>query len=258
MTLSKTTHSKFVPNSYDWLKLAAIITMIIGHFGRFFEPDIDMYRGIGRMAMPLFLFLVGYSGKYGISKNLLFLGLAVTFYKYAIGFDFYAANILITIFCARWLLAIISANNWAFSYRKAFITIALLGASFYGLNYGPLGFMFALIGAYMRFVPKHYLRHWVLLGALVAEYILQTYDHHHTATYHALFLVVSVALFFAFRAFYIRTLDTGIRPINQLVLWISRHTLAISSLHYVLFATISRIFVITEGETPLLEWLRML
>jgi hypothetical protein len=257
MTLSKTTHSKFIPNSYDWLKLAAIITMIIGHFGRFFEPDIDIYRGIGRMAMPLFLFLVGYSGKYGISKNLLFLGLAVTFYKYAIGFDFYAANILITIFCARWLLAIVSADDWAFSYRKAIITVAVLCASFYGLNFGPLGFMFALIGAYMRFAPKHYLRHWLLLGALVADFILQTYDHHHTATYHAIFSAVSVALFFAFRAFYIRTLDTGIRPINKIVLWISRHTLAISSLHYVVFATLSRMFVITEGETPLLEWLGM-
>lgn len=246
MNVPKPSYSKLYPNSYDLLKVAAIVTMVLGHFGRFLVPEEDMFRGIGRMAMPLFLFLVGYSGKYGISRNLLFLGLAVSLYKYLIGFGFHKANILVTIFFARWVLAVFETQDWAITPFKIAVGVGLLAASFFVLNYGPLGFMFAFLGAYIRFGTRAHIYTLTLL-ALIIDYLFQTYDSHHSIEYHGLFVLVSVVLFVVFTQFRVITCDTSRALLNKVIIWISRHSLIISNVHYVLFATLSKMFVLTEG-----------
>lgn len=40
------------------LKLIAATSMIIDHFGAIFAPDVEIYRSIGRLAFPIFCFLL--------------------------------------------------------------------------------------------------------------------------------------------------------------------------------------------------------
>lgn len=41
-----------------YLKIIALISMIIDHYGAIFEDNIDMYRIIGRIAFPIYCFLL--------------------------------------------------------------------------------------------------------------------------------------------------------------------------------------------------------
>ena len=58
------------PNLYDYLKIAAIVVMIIDHAGFFLLPELVVFRVIGRLAFPVFLFLVGLNGFYRRSRAL--------------------------------------------------------------------------------------------------------------------------------------------------------------------------------------------
>lgn len=61
------------PNLYDYLKILAIILMIIDHIGYFLYPDVLRLRVIGRLAFPIFFFLIGRNGSSRISYELIFL-----------------------------------------------------------------------------------------------------------------------------------------------------------------------------------------
>jgi peptidoglycan/LPS O-acetylase OafA/YrhL len=47
--------------SYDFVKFAAIVLMIVDHIGHFYYPDEMWLRAIGRLSAPIWLFLIGYA-----------------------------------------------------------------------------------------------------------------------------------------------------------------------------------------------------
>lgn len=59
------------PNYYDILKVIAIVFMIIDHIWYFFFPHLIILRILGRISMPIFLFLVWYNNSSHISRSLL-------------------------------------------------------------------------------------------------------------------------------------------------------------------------------------------
>ena len=50
------------------IKIIAVITMFIDHFGLMFYPDNMALRAIGRLAMPLFAFMIAESARYTKNK----------------------------------------------------------------------------------------------------------------------------------------------------------------------------------------------
>lgn len=58
------------PNLYDYIKIVALLSMIIDHLGYFVFPDEIWLRIVGRLAFPLFLLLVGYNWSYRTKKRL--------------------------------------------------------------------------------------------------------------------------------------------------------------------------------------------
>ncbi len=65
-------------NSHDLVKVAAVAAMVIDHAGWLFVDNNIWMRIVGRMAAPLFFFLVGYSGSYRFKRELLALGVALS------------------------------------------------------------------------------------------------------------------------------------------------------------------------------------
>lgn len=47
--------------SYDLLKCAAVIIMVIDHVGFYFYPENLWFRAVGRIGFPVWFFLVGYA-----------------------------------------------------------------------------------------------------------------------------------------------------------------------------------------------------
>ena len=107
--LEKKTIENIRPNLYDYLKVFAIIAMIIDHIGYYLYPELEVLRRIGRFAFPIFLFLVGFNGKYTWSRKVFYSALivqcvmrAMLFYTGPRSFTF---NILFSILLARGILA---------------------------------------------------------------------------------------------------------------------------------------------------------
>lgn len=150
--LFKTFDYGTVPNSYDILKAIALLTMIVDHVGNYFFPDMLWVRVIGRIAFPIFLFLVGYCGVYRFNPWLLAGAIAIWTSAYLTGFPLLPLNILFAIFLWRammgWLANRPHVLNDTFMLWLAmlifYIPTVLL------VEYGTMGLMFAVLGWYAR------------------------------------------------------------------------------------------------------------
>lgn len=55
------------------LKIIAMVTMFLDHFGMIFFPDIDTFRIIGRISFPIYAYLISEGCKYTSNRKLYFL-----------------------------------------------------------------------------------------------------------------------------------------------------------------------------------------
>ena len=99
----------FSTNFYDWLKVLAVVTMVIDHIGYYLFSDILGLRLIGRIAFPIFLFLVGLNGSFRWRWSLFLIALLVQFAMQIWRSSFsltgrIIGNILLVIVCSRVLL----------------------------------------------------------------------------------------------------------------------------------------------------------
>ena len=90
-----------VLTSYDFLKAAALVLMIVDHIGYFFYPDDMWWRAVGRMSAPVWLFLVGYARSRDVGARM-WAGMAVLVVSnYVFGMPVLPLNILGTIIVCR-------------------------------------------------------------------------------------------------------------------------------------------------------------
>lgn len=82
-------------NDHDLLKVIATLSMVVDHIGLLFLPQYPILRVIGRMAAPLFCFLVGYTGSKRLPNLMIVYGIVLTMMSYLLGGKLYV-NILLT------------------------------------------------------------------------------------------------------------------------------------------------------------------
>lgn len=161
------------PNLYDYLKVFAILTMIIDHIGYFLFPEILWLRVIGRLAFPVFFFLIGRNGSSRISYELIFLACFIQWIlRWAsmfMGYNLRQLNILPVAILVKLFLgwisyiqntkAVVSANtdtteikSRSFStdhvilFLLMLIGLALIPRTKDILEYGTVWFIMALFG----------------------------------------------------------------------------------------------------------------
>lgn len=138
------------PNLYDYLKVVALIAMIIDHVWFLLYPDIEILRVIGRIAFPLFLFLVWYNHSYRFRPSLwvrgaiLQIGMRTASYLWYI--DMRYANILLAIWVTRIVLWWIQHQD-NFTLEVILFTWALFFASsaIQRVDFGTLSIVFGLL-----------------------------------------------------------------------------------------------------------------
>jgi hypothetical protein len=194
------------PNRYDYLKVLALLTMIIDHIWYFLYPEIIRLRVIGRISFPLFLLLVGYNTSYKSSLSLWSIALLLQWGIYTLYFFGYILypiwNILLAIVVTRVLL-------WRTSKQSVYIQIIIfvlsLVCSLYTNNfvdYGTLSVSFGLIGWRMNQYNIHNLINkrwrvpiiWVIMIIIYMIFIIVT-SNFWTYIYRAL-SVIGLILFY--------------------------------------------------------------
>lgn len=253
------------PNLYDRLKVLAVVTMIIDHIGYYLFPQVLVLRLIGRVAFPIFLFLVGFNASFRWRWKLLFCALflqgAMQFWWNAFSLPGFAVgNILLVILISRVLLSLVSKLSklslviYVFSllifsvfYTSWWAALTVLVQKVF--DYGPLGFFFAFCGYFLRKASNSGERVISVFSLIRLLYLLLTSN---IQVFGFATLSSQIFLFFAYAILtvifllqaYLSTKNKNLTFdfgcfVNQVFLFISRKALDIYRIHIVILLIIS-------------------
>lgn len=139
----------------DWLKAAAIIFVLVDHFGHFFMDDDHWWAAFGRLAAPSFFFLMGYARTRIVPLHWIWLGVVLTLLDgWNAGWRWVEPNILLSLAFIRlvhpYVEALVQRYGWiAFAFMVCGL-VAVLPMAAKCVDYGSEGWLWALFGLYQR------------------------------------------------------------------------------------------------------------
>ncbi len=139
----------------DWLKTFAIILFVVDHTGYFFIDDDAWWSVFGRMAAPVFFFLLGYARSRTVPLHWIWLGIILTLLdSWNTDWEWVAPNILLSLALIRlsrpWVLGLLQQYGWvAFLVLVLGLLVALPVAGDM-VDYGAEGWLWALFGLCQR------------------------------------------------------------------------------------------------------------
>lgn len=139
----------------DWLKTAAIILVLIDHFGYFFMEDDLWWSVLGRMAAPTFFFLIGYARTRTVPLHWIVLGVFLTLLdSWNNGWTWVAPNILLSFalirIASRYVQTLVQNYGWVAFAILVTALFALLPVTGKVVDYGAEGWLWALLGLCQR------------------------------------------------------------------------------------------------------------
>ena len=171
----------------SWIKYIAIAAMLCDHIGLFLFPDITFLRDIGRIAFPLFAWLIA-NGAYHtkdirkyLSRLLLFAFISqipFTLANQEIGSPLFYLNIFFTLFLG--LLAIFGIkNNKNIITQAGIVIVCALAANIIHADYGAGGVL-SIVMFYIFFKNKGLLLLSQLFVFVIAPYIMELVRYAYT------------------------------------------------------------------------------
>lgn len=230
---------------HDVVKSLALLAMVADHVGVYFLPNSEVLRVFGRMAMPLFLFLVGYSGMFAFRKSLLCGALILAASSLLPNQPFFPLNILFVILLVRGAMSKLAAVGWVIKYWYAVLFVAVLCwfplRSF--VEYGSLPLLFAFCGYFVRRNKSDDMsKQWMFLALLlygVTQYVIFGFSVAMSVVFFTVLLVTGIIMF------YYDTINvshiTGAKA--TLCKLVSRYSLSIYVVHLFVFRAIATLFV---------------
>jgi non-ribosomal peptide synthetase-like protein len=139
----------------DWLKVAAIILVSVDHFGYFFVEDDLWWSVFGRLAAPMFFFLVGYAKTRTVPLHWIGLGVVLTLLdSWNAGWTWVAPNILLSFTLIRiagpCVQGLVQRHPWVGYGLLLSLLLAVLPMAAKIVDYGVEGWLWALFGLYHR------------------------------------------------------------------------------------------------------------
>ena len=145
------------------LKIIALLTMIIDHYGAIFHPNIIIYRIIGRLAFPIYCFLLveGYTHTSNIKKyttRLLIFAL-ISEIPFDLAFfgeiGFVHQNIFFTLFIGLAAIYLIENKDEKYKFDKTLVIVAAtVLATILRTDYQFIGIVYILSFYFTRNLPK--------------------------------------------------------------------------------------------------------
>ena len=138
------------PLSGNFLKLIAALTMLLDHIGVMFFPQHSIFRILGRLAFPIFAFMIAEGCHYTRNRlryflSIFLLGALCQTVYYVFSRDTYL-NILLTFSCSIPLIYLLQEwkvrKNWLFMFPfAAAVAVAFVLNQYVTLDYGFWGMM---------------------------------------------------------------------------------------------------------------------
>ncbi len=145
------------------LKIIALLTMIIDHYGAIFHPNIIIYRIIGRLAFPIYCFLLveGYTHTSNIKKyttRILIFAL-ISEIPFDLAFfgeiGFVHQNIFFTLFIGLAAIYLIENKDEKYKFDKTLVIVAAtVLATILRTDYQFIGIVYILSFYFTRNLPK--------------------------------------------------------------------------------------------------------
>jgi hypothetical protein len=247
------THKKILPSeitSYDVLKTAAVLLMIIDHIGYYFFPEEQMFRVIGRMCVPMWFFLIGFARSRDLDMRFLIGGAILVGADFIVGLSLLPLNILFTMFLMRLVLDrvtdTISRKGGAALWPLVVLIFLLTLPTMMVFEYGALGLLLVLYGWALRQqqegkLPKTITNDTVnalTLSAYVIFVVMQVLAFGFKGVDFYMLAGLSLLSFGWLHFFKPGTyprLTAALGPFGGALRWSGRHTLEIYVGHLILF-----------------------
>jgi hypothetical protein len=234
------------PNLYDYLKVFAILTMIIDHIWYYIFPDVIWFRLIWRMAFPIFLFLVWFSWSYRRRWNIFIWAIIIIVFNYFVRRKFWfwpeTIDILAGIILARLVLSQLHKvkKKWVFA---IIIFVLLISHPFVKeyLSYGTLPIIFAIWWYLARFY-KEYFSIWIFFFVLLFINSILIFGFWYFEGNYFLPYVLAVFFWCLYCLFsLLKDENTPLHLGNlfdKTILWISKNALHIYGIHIIILCII--------------------
>jgi hypothetical protein len=197
----------------DAWKLAGVVFFLVDHYGLFFDSGDNWWRLFGRLASPIFFFLIGFARSRTVPLSWLFFGAVLTAADYLTseGLHDTTVNILINFALLRLALPTIEARVMPYPARLAALTavsIAVIPSLDPILEYGGEGWLWTLFGLSHRLLLERggadaFWRRDALALAAAGAYVVREISDYGFDLFQALLLAVMigrlVALLLEFR-----------------------------------------------------------
>ena len=149
------TRSPYTVDNSDWLKAVAIFLVAVGHTGYFFIEDAGWWSVFGRMAAPVFFFLMGYARSRAIPLHWIWLGVILTLLdSWNNDWTWVAPNILFSMVLIRlarpYVKIFLQNHDWVAFVLLVSVLFAVLPIAAGIVDYGVEGWLWALFGLYQR------------------------------------------------------------------------------------------------------------
>lgn len=210
--------------------------MMIDHVSAFFMPKIEVFRVIGRIAMPLFCFFAGYNFNESKKKpKLLKYGSILTLVSLITSGHFVTLNMLFTIYFGNVYLRKLYSpvSNLLSNLFQLLPLIILTPATMFLFEYGTMAIAFMLLG-YLYKHHKYYRETYILIFSILVCMVGQIQFWFEI---HNFLLLVALAV-----SFYYILLHSDFKlEVNEDIRYITRNSLAIyffSSLFFMIFGKI--------------------
>ncbi|OGN96097.1 MAG: hypothetical protein A2Z77_09250 [Chloroflexi bacterium RBG_13_51_36] len=245
-------------NSHDLVKILAILTMIIDNVGLFLMYDNIWMRVIGRMAAPLFFYLVGYSGSYKFKYQILALGIGLCLIKLFVSDNpslignILPLDILINFVLIKAILNRFDPARLRTGYLILILAVlVLIGEQTRAyIEYGSLGLGIA-IGSRLIHERHPFGKPWIII-ATTAHYLIQgnslLLSRPEVSMQVMLLAIALLALVFVlslllFLKYDLRTFTVSSAPLRTIAIYVSRYSLQIYFFHLAAFQIIHSIFL---------------
>jgi non-ribosomal peptide synthetase-like protein len=152
---ARATRSPRAVDNTDWLKAAAIVFVVVDHFGHFFVEDDSWWSVFGRLAAPMFFFLMGYAKTRTVPAHWIGLGIVLTLLDSSNNdWTWVAPNILLSFVLIRIARphaeSFVQRCGWAGCIVLLGALVAVLPVAAPIVDYGAEGWLWALFGLCQR------------------------------------------------------------------------------------------------------------
>jgi hypothetical protein len=152
---ARSTRAPDAVDNTDWLKAAAIVLVSADHLGYFFMEDDLWWSTFGRLAAPIFFFLLGFARTRTVPVHWIWLGVVLTLLEsWTHDWTWVAPNILLSLVLIRiarpHVQVLLQHDGWAGFFLLVCGLLAALPITSVIVDYGSEGWLWALFGLCQR------------------------------------------------------------------------------------------------------------